>query len=194
MSDDWLPPRSSTPPPAEGRPERPSGFAPPHAPGSTRVPEPWQTGGSRNEPPKLPAGGREPNTSATVALILGSIGVVLVLISAGLLFIITLPLCVAGWIVGRSALKQARRGVAGREGLARAAMWIGIGGTGLSVVALIAWTTLLAIDDTILDDIEHEIEEFEREQSDTGDDDVRGRSAARLGVIAAFRLTGLFTG
>jgi hypothetical protein len=118
----------STPPEAETEPER----APAAAPLGDR-PIVFQT----------PA--RQSNGSATTSLVLGILGVVILLFTAGVAFLFSLPMSIAAWIMGA----QGRRKVANGEttygdGIAHAGVILGIVGVVLGVVGMVVWIVLIA--------------------------------------------------
>jgi uncharacterized membrane protein len=126
----------------------PSEFLPPdpyadapglHRPGARRLtPQPVFV------PPnaQLPAAAKGQNNRAVSALALGSAGLGVLFFSAGVLFLLTLPASIAGWILGQ----QAKRRDVGRE-QADVAVIIGIVGTVLGVVAAVVWILIIAFTD-----------------------------------------------
>lgn len=89
-----------------------------------------------------PAAARTPSSgSAVCSLVLGLLGLIVLIGSLGLLFVIALPLSVTAWALGR----QARRsGACGAPGVAIAGEVIGVTGTALSLVWLAGCAALLA--------------------------------------------------
>lgn len=83
---------------------------------------------------------RPQNNKAIASLILGSGSLGLLVFSAGLLFFLTLPASIAGWIVGRKA-----RRVSDGQDQADVAVIIAIVGVVLSVIAGAVWITLVAL-------------------------------------------------
>lgn len=79
------------------------------------------------------------NNKAVWALIFGSGSLGLLVFSAGLLFFLTLPASIVGWVLGN----KARRGSNGRD-QANVAVTIAIVGLILSVVAAGIWIALIA--------------------------------------------------
>ena len=76
---------------------------------------------------------------------LGILGVVVLLFTAGVGFIFSLPMSIAAWIMGA----QGRRNVAGGQttygdGLAHAGVILGIVGVVLGIVGMIVWIVLIA--------------------------------------------------
>lgn len=155
MPNEWLPPdpnadevraggdarggqgaRAEAAPPSEGavgwRPFTPpgraaewSGFAPPTAPGGAVV---------------RPTGEAKAG-QATSALALGAGALGLLAFTAGMLFFLTLPASVAGWVMGSKAKAE----TSGRD-QANVAVIIGIVGTVLGVVAAVIWIIVWSTD------------------------------------------------
>ncbi len=133
-----------------------SGWLPPTAPGSQPAPrfEPAQP-----EPPRPPAPQQAPqagptfvrtkpaetNGLALTAMILGIVGLVLLLLSVGILFIFTLPCSIAAWICAAQARARIAVGetTAGR-GQAQAGYILGIVGVVLGVMAMVGWIAAIA--------------------------------------------------
>ena len=80
------------------------------------------------------------NRRVVAALILGSGSLGLLVFSAGVLFFLTLPASIAGWILA----KRAKRLEAGRD-QANVAVIIAIVGVVLSVIAGAVWIALVAL-------------------------------------------------
>jgi hypothetical protein len=96
-------------------------------------------------PPNTPlrhAAGQRQNGRSTVALALGAGGLGLLAFSAGMLFFLTIPASIAGWILGH----QAKRRDSGRE-QANVAVIMGIVGLVLGVIAAAVWIVLYATGD-----------------------------------------------
>ena len=73
--------------------------------------------------------------------------------TAGVLSIVSLPLAIAGWVQGRKGVRMVETGETRRnETLARSAVIVGIVTTILSVLALAAAIAILAIDPDWLHD------------------------------------------
>ena len=85
------------------------------------------------------AGAQPENNKAVWALIFGSGSLGLLVFSAGLLFFLTLPASIVGWVLGN----KARRGSNGRD-QANVAVIIAIVGLVLSVIAAGIWIALIA--------------------------------------------------
>jgi hypothetical protein len=90
-----------------------------------------------NSAPGAPA--QRQNNRAVAALIFGSGSLGLLAFSAGLLFFLTLPASIAGWILGNRAKRQEN----GRD-QANVAVIIAIVGVVLSVIAGAVWIVLVA--------------------------------------------------
>ncbi|MGH2745469.1 MAG: DUF1707 SHOCT-like domain-containing protein [Thermoleophilaceae bacterium] len=93
-------------------------------------------------PPVPPAPAAPParNGSATVSLVLGILAVSLLFLSFGLLFLLTLPLSVTAWALGREAR---RSGAQNGRGAAVAGEALGIAGTLLSLLIFAGCAALL---------------------------------------------------
>jgi hypothetical protein len=117
---------------------------PPAVPSSPAAPPGWG-------PPlgPLPPGPPRPprNDRAVLALILG-IGGLLAFFSArlGLFFVFNLPPAIAAWIVGCDAKRRILRGETTEgAGTAQAGVVLGVVGTLLGVLAIVAWALVLAL-------------------------------------------------
>ena len=110
VPSDFLPPD----PYADAQPEGGSGFAPPNAP----APQPQGRG-------------------AVVALAAGAAALGLLVFTAGMLFFITLPASIVGWVLGNRA-KQ----IGGRADQANVAVIMGVVGTIAGVIATIVWVLI----------------------------------------------------
>jgi hypothetical protein len=86
-----------------------------------------------------PASPQAENKKAVWALIFGSGSLGLLVFSAGLLFFLTLPASIAGWILGAKAKRMANGGEQ-----ANVAVIIAIVGLILSVIAAAIWIVLFA--------------------------------------------------
>jgi hypothetical protein len=118
VSQEWLPPDPQAPQhPAPLPPAANPSFAPPTAAYGR-------------------ASGRQ-GEKATAAIGLGAAGLGLLAFTAGALFFLTVPLSVAGWLLGRQA--SARGSAQGRT-----AIVLGIVGTILGVIAAIVWIAIYA--------------------------------------------------
>jgi Domain of unknown function (DUF1707) len=95
-----------------------------------------------SEPPRGPAqstGGG----SAVASLVTGSLSIFLLMISFGLFFLLTLPLAVTAWALGREARRSAHPN---SRGMARTGEVLGIVGTALSILLLAGCAALLTGD------------------------------------------------
>jgi len=93
-------------------------------------------------PPSAPADGPQPkreSNRAVAALATGAAGLGLLVFSAGMLFIVTLPASIAGWVLGN----RAKAADAGSD-QANVAVIIGIVGTLFGVIAAIVWIVIVA--------------------------------------------------
>jgi hypothetical protein len=89
--------------------------------------------------PLPPVAGQRQNGRATAALAFGAGGLGLLFFSVGMLFFLTIPASLAGWILGA----QAKRRELGRD-QANVAVVIGIVGVVLGVIAAVVWIVLIA--------------------------------------------------
>jgi hypothetical protein len=87
----------------------------------------------------VPAAPPARSASAVVSLALAVLALCLLFVSFGLLFIVTLPLSVTAWALGR----EARRSGAANAGTAKAGEWIGIAGTLIGLLGLGGCAALL---------------------------------------------------
>jgi hypothetical protein len=141
------------------KPVTPSGWLPPVAPGGRpRVTPP---------PPRpSPPAPTRPGARAIWALVLAIIGLALLLVSLGTLFLFTLPLSIAAWVLALRARGEER---------ATAALWIARIGVIAGVMAAVIFIALLAggFDfEQFRDDVEREL----RERRDRPSGDVRAWS------------------
>ena len=76
---------------------------------------------------------------------LGILGLLLVVLTAGAGFLFSLPVSIAAWIAGAQGRKRVRSGrTTTGDGLAHAGLVLGIVGVVLSVVGMIVWVALIA--------------------------------------------------
>ena len=87
--------------------------------------------------PARPTGGG----SAVASLVTGVLALFLLMISFGLFFLVTLPLSVTAWALGREAR---RSGDPGSRGIARAGEVMGVVGTAASALMLAGCAALIA--------------------------------------------------
>lgn len=110
----------------------------------------------------------EHDTRAIAAVALGTTALLFVLLSAGLLSLVTLPLAVAGDVIARKARDERMLDGAPRRGLAHAGLVICRISAVLSFCALVAWTVLIATGSDLLDDLEDWLEDVGEEEGDPG--------------------------
>jgi hypothetical protein len=85
------------------------------------------------------------NGAATTALVLGIIGVLLVVFTAGAGFLFSIPVSIAAWIAGVQGSKRVRTGQTRTgDGLAHAGVILGIVGVVLGIVGMVVWIALIA--------------------------------------------------
>jgi hypothetical protein len=181
----------------------PSGWLPPSAPGAGPPPrfdvQPEQPAPVRPEPTsaaptfvRAGAGGRdERNRAAVWAVVLGTSALVLLVLSLGSLFMLTLPCSVAAWVLAGRARKQVESGATARgEGQAAAALWLGRIGVIAGVAAMVVFVALVASGfdfEEFRDDLERELDRRRERQGGDGDggDGVRtGLEHLRAAVLA----------
>ena len=104
--------------------------------------------------PAAPAAERPPifqtqsqpgNGAATTALVLGIVGMLLVVFTAGAGFLFSIPTSIAAWILGVHGRRRVASGqTATGDGIAHAGMILGIAGVVLGIVGMIVWIVLIA--------------------------------------------------
>jgi hypothetical protein len=128
-------------------------FLPPQAPGGEPPPRFGQfTPPVDNPPPAAPPHVTgmpkdEGNGVGITAFALGIAGLVMFVLSGfGLVFVLNLPLSISAWVLGPRGMRKVDEGrTAEHRSLARAGHVMGIVGTVLGVVALIAWILVLSL-------------------------------------------------
>lgn len=126
----FLPPR----PPDLDRPEAPAPT--PSHPQPQPHPHP--------QPQPRATRGRQTNKHAVWGLILAACGLALLFLTAGFAAPVSLPACIAGWILGVKAKRRVDRGEpVGDRPLAVAAQVTGIVGVVLSVLTLAFWVFVI---------------------------------------------------
>jgi hypothetical protein len=154
MSEDahteWLPPQApGAQPPRrwESQPETPEQPQTALQPPSPAPPVDWWRQDAHAAQPPVgwghaavvarPAG----NAAALASLILGIAGIVLFFVgSFGLLFIVNMPCSILAWIFGVQGKRKIARGeTTERRGMAQAGLALGIVGTVIGGLAIIAW-------------------------------------------------------
>ena len=175
MAEGWLPP---TAPGAKPPPRFDAPAEPPEPPEPAQAPQP--PGGPTFVKPGAAAPGRG-NRTAGWAMALGITGLALLVLSLGSLFLLTLPLSVASWLLAGRARAQIESGATAQgEGQATAALWLGRIGVIAGVAAFVVFIALLAsgVDfEQLRDDLERELDE-QRERRDDGD----GADGVRAGI------------
>ncbi|MBJ7331138.1 MAG: DUF4190 domain-containing protein [Solirubrobacteraceae bacterium] len=176
----WLPPSApggeQTPPPqfqVEGLPPSTPQYPPPAQPAPPQYPPPqYQPPGGYQPPPYgqpapgyyAPRPSRPTNGSAVAALVLGIAGIAITLMFAGILFFVSIPCSIMGWVFGVKGKKAAGEDPndftkPGQRGLAQAGLICGIVGLVLAVLGLAFWLLLILATDWDIDDIETEPED-----------------------------------
>jgi hypothetical protein len=99
---------------------------------------------------------------AIASLVLAIIGLAILVFTLGLGFFLSIFASGAAWGLGVAARRRVASGAEqGGEGHAKAGLYLGIAGVGLSVIAAIVWIALLASGFDIQDwqqDLERELE------------------------------------
>jgi hypothetical protein len=116
----WLPPRAPTHHVSDVAPPRPQGT--------------WPRDPSRRVEPSSPA--------AVFAIALGVASILLLALSAGVAFPISIVLSALAGLMANSLRDAIRAGRPGRESQAQAALMVARLGFGLAVVAMVAWIAL----------------------------------------------------
>jgi hypothetical protein len=123
------------------------------------------------------------------ALAFGIVGLLLLVLSFGTFFVVTLPCSVAAWALGARARQRIESGeTAQGAGQATAAMWLGRIGVIAGVAAMVVFIALLASGfdfDQFRDDLQRELDRQRQRQRDdggtrTGLDGVRALLWARV--------------
>jgi uncharacterized membrane protein YqjE len=114
------------------------------------------------------------NGAAVSALACGIAGLLLLVVSGGLAFALAFPLSVIAWMQGRRACRlidEEHR----HHGMARAAVVLGMVGTGLGLLAFVGWSIAFSIDAHVFDQLRHDL------QHDRG-----GHAAHGVRTVASF--------
>jgi hypothetical protein len=151
-SPGWLPPRApgGRPPPrfdGAPAPEPPQPPEPPPEglPGGDPEPAP-QRARDASRPTFAATGRRQADGLAVGALALGIVGLLLLLLTAGLGFALTLPCSLTACWLGSRARTRIELGQArGGAGQARAGYLLGVAGVVLGVVAAVGWIVAMAL-------------------------------------------------
>ncbi len=155
-------------------PVTPSGWLPPAAPGAGPPPRFDTPAAPPRRPPPQPRPPAPPtagNPQAVWALALGIGGLALLLISLGTLFLVTLPLSTAAWVLALRARARVDLGHSALgEGQASAALWIARIGVVAGIAAAVVLIALLASGfdfERFRDDLERRLDE-QREGGGSG--------------------------
>jgi hypothetical protein len=183
MAEGWLPPTA------------PGAKPPPRFDAPAEQPEPAQPVRPAQPPPSGPtfvkpgpAAAGQGNRAAVWAMALGITGLALLVLSLGSLFLLTLPLSAAAWILAGRARQQIESGATAQgEGQATAALWLGRIGVIAGVAALVVFVALIAsgVDfEQLRDDLERELDEQRERRDDGGDSDGVRTSVEQLRAAA----------
>jgi hypothetical protein len=181
MAEGWLPPNApgAKPPP---RFDVPQWAAPRHA---APVPDPGPATVADRPPPRFDAPQQVANGAAVWGLALGIIGLTLLLISFGTLFLITLPMSAAAWVLStraRAAIADGRASTGERQAVA--ALWLGRAGVIAGVAAAVVLIALIA-SGVDFEELRRDLErEMDRRRQDDGGGDVDGVRTAIEGLRA----------
>jgi len=188
---EWLPPRApgaepprqwhsvDEAPPAEAPPtlsapaaatEVPTGIEPPAPPGADwwRQDEPrmslepaaaYSQTRATHGAPTAPGNGH-----AVAALSLGIAGLVLFVVSGfGLVFILNLPCSILAWMLGVTGMRRVDRGeTTARRGMAQAGMLLGVIGTIIGGLAILAWALGFIFSEELRDELQREWDRRQR--------------------------------
>ena len=104
------------------------------------------------------------NGHAVAALTLGIAGLVLFVASGfGLVFVLNLPCSVLAWVFGVRGMRRADRGEGVHQrGMARAGMVLGVVGTVVGVMAVVAWALGFLFSEHLRDELQREWERQRR--------------------------------
>jgi hypothetical protein len=178
----WLPPAAPGAGPRPRFDEPPEQPAPPAPPAPADPPRPAPTF-VRSRP-----GPGERNSTAVWAIVLGTTGLALLLLSLGSLFVLTLPCSVGAWVLALRARREIASGSATRgTGQATAALWLGRIGVIAGVAAMVVFLALLATGfdfEQFRDDLQRELDR-QREQQDGGGSDGVKAGIGHLRAAAA---------
>ncbi len=149
--------------------EIPAGIEAPPAPGGGR----WRQGDSRAKPGTAAAylttqgaraGATPGNGHAVAALSLGIAGIVLFFLSGfGLVFVLNLPCSILAWWFGTMGVRRVDRGeTTDRRGMAQAGMLLGVLGTVVGGVAIVAWALGFIFSEELRDEFQREWDRRQR--------------------------------
>jgi hypothetical protein len=154
-SSGWLPPRAPGAQPAprfEPAPPEPERIEPPPA-AAAAPPAP-----ASDRPTFVKTGGGETNGLALTALILGIVGIGVLVITFGILFVIALPCSIGAWICAAQARTRIALGETSTgRGQAQAGYILGVLGVVLGVLAAAGWLIAFALGFTF-EELQREIE------------------------------------
>jgi hypothetical protein len=170
-SSGWLPPRAPGSRPAprfEPAPPEPEHEPEAAAPAVPRA---------ADRPAFVPARPQRSNGLATTSLVLGILGLLMLIPTAGAAFLFSLPCSIAAWITGAQGRRRVASGQAdGGDGTAHAGVILGIVGVVLGVIGMVVWIVLIAAGL----DLEELRRDLERQSNPDAD------QAARMAATAVF--------
>jgi hypothetical protein len=135
--------------------------APPEpAPREPEEPElaPWSA--SVERPPFLRPTPEPRNSAATASLSFAIVGLVLVIVTLGAAFMISLPCSIAAWVMGANGRRDVASGaVKTGDGSAHAGLILGVAGVVLGVIGAVVWFLIFASVDFDVDALRRELEQ-----------------------------------
>jgi hypothetical protein len=156
-SSGWLPPRA---PGAQPAPVFEPAAPEPEvaAPAAAAPPPPPAAAPTTDRPTFVKTGTSQSNGLALTSLILGIVGVSLLVLSLGVLFIVTLPCSIGAWICAAQARSRIAVGESSTgQGQAQAGHILGILGVVLGVLAMVGWIVAFALGFDV-DELRQELE------------------------------------
>jgi hypothetical protein len=124
---------------------------------ATPVVAPWSASSER--PPFLRPTPEPRNTAASTSLAFGVIGLLLVVLTLGGGFWLSLPCSIVAWVKGATGRRQVASGkVRTGDGAAHAGLILGVVGVVLGVVGAVVWLLILASVDFDVDELRRELE------------------------------------
>jgi hypothetical protein len=181
-------PDTPAPAPEPALPSSYGGFAPPSEAGTAALPAP---------PPQSPAGAtfspkpvfttaQQGNGPAIASFTLGIAGFVMFFVAGfGLIFFLNLPCSIAAWALGPQGVRKVDEGKAsGHRELAKAGRVMGIVGTVIGVVAIVAWALLIAFSPHVRHDVDDML------NGNHGDSGSPDNDSLTVNTIVVIRLIG----
>ena len=102
-------------------------------------------GASAERPPFARPAAAPGNGLATTSLVLGMLGLLIIFLSVGIGFPLSLPCSIGAWVTGQLGRNQVAKGVTSAgDGIAHAGIILGIVGIIVAVVGAVVWIVLIA--------------------------------------------------